>query len=245
MKIVAFNGSPRGKKGNTFIILSEINQGAERAGASMEIVNLSEYDIHMCTGCFKCWDKYEGKEIKCVFQDDTNKLLNKIKKADMVLFSSPLYYDNISSLLKMFIERFIQMHTAYVVQREKIWVHDIELKSPKIAFLCSCDLPGLYNFDIVSQYMKKVSWNLQSELVAEIYQSEARLIQWASEAMKIMVSSQKKVWEQTGYELATDGKLSGKTIELLRRPMIPYKYYIESANEIANETVLREKKRRG
>lgn len=235
MKIVALNGSPRRRNGNTYLILEEMRKGAEKAGSIMEIINLIDCDINICVGCFKCWEKKDPRQIKCIFNDDIDMIFEKILNTDILILGTPLHYDNISATLKIFLERLIQLHTAYIIEKDGKQVHDIAYPMPKIAFLCSCDLPGMYNFDIVSQYMKKVAWNLNAELIAEIYQCEARLIQWKSEAINVMIEENKKVWQNAGYELVTDKKISDKTARLLRTPLIPYKYYFRSANEIADE----------
>lgn len=233
MNIIAFNGSARGIHGNTSIIMNEMKKGVEKNGSSMEIINLIDCDIHVCRGCLKCWERKNLTDVECVHNDDAVRLIRKMISKDLIILASPLYYENISSVLKTFIERFILLHTSYIVSRDNNLVHDIKIKIPPIAFLCSCDLPGLDNFKIVSQYMKRVAWDLQTELVAELYQCEARLIQYPKSSIRILISAQKNIWEAAGSELAVDGRLSGKTIQYLRTPMIPYKEYIESANEIA------------
>ena len=57
MKIVAFNGSPRGAAGNTHIMVESFLAGAEAAGAETENILLTDRKIGHCIGCFACWLK--------------------------------------------------------------------------------------------------------------------------------------------------------------------------------------------
>ena len=52
MKIIAINGSPR-KKFNTAQLIKSASDGAKKAGAVVEIINL--YDLDKYTGCISCF----------------------------------------------------------------------------------------------------------------------------------------------------------------------------------------------
>ena len=61
MRIVAFNGSPRGAAGNTHVMVENFLSGAEAAGAETESIILADKKIGHCRGCFACWLKTPGK----------------------------------------------------------------------------------------------------------------------------------------------------------------------------------------
>lgn len=52
-------------------------------------------------GCDAC-----GMNGDCNWKDKGNEILNKIIESDAIIFASPVYYYNISSQLKMMIDRF-------------------------------------------------------------------------------------------------------------------------------------------
>ena len=241
MKVCAINASPRGRNGNTFTILTSMKKGMEECGSEVNIVNLMEKDIKMCVGCFHCWDKCHDSEITCVLKDDVLEIFKQMLDSDLIIFASPIYYETISGLMKVFLERMVMLHNGGIIERDGVYSHDISLKVPPIAVLSSCDLPGKSNFEFVSAYMHKIAFDLKTELVAEIYQSEARLLKWKSDSIQIVVNVQKEIWENAGKDLVTIGKLSDKTIKKLHTPMIRFPYYLETANEIAERT--REKAR--
>lgn len=67
----------------------------------MELISLIKNEVKGCLGCNAC--RY-GKP--CIQKDSFNDLIPKIKKADCIVFASPLYFWTLSSRIKAFIERF-------------------------------------------------------------------------------------------------------------------------------------------
>lgn len=67
-----------------------------------EMVRLSEYNIGTCRGCRICFDK--GEEF-CPHKDDRDKLIEKMKDSDGVIFASPNYSFQVSGLMKVFLDR--------------------------------------------------------------------------------------------------------------------------------------------
>lgn len=104
MKIIAFNASPKGIRGNTQKILTSLINAAKDAGAQSELVLLKNKKIKDCTGCLTCWFKSPGK---CVCSDDVNCLRDKLFKADYIIMATPIYLFSISSQLKRFLERLL------------------------------------------------------------------------------------------------------------------------------------------
>lgn len=87
--------------GNTVQLVNAFVKGAEKAGHQVETVSLLKTDIKGCAGCNAC---RFGKP--CVLNDGFNDIVPKIKKADLIVFASPLYFWTFSSRIKAFIERF-------------------------------------------------------------------------------------------------------------------------------------------
>lgn len=77
-----------------------------------------------CTGCNAC--HHTGF---CVQKDDFNSLIPKIRKANLIVFASPLYYWTISSQLKAFIDRF------YSIEEKELPLHSHEKYAQKDSVL--------------------------------------------------------------------------------------------------------------
>ena len=89
------SGSPR--DGNTEYVMRRLH--AALGGAS-ELVLLRKLKIGRCTGCLAC----EGTG-KCPIEDDMQGLYRKMEKAAVLVIATPNYFDNVSGLLKDFIDR--------------------------------------------------------------------------------------------------------------------------------------------
>ena len=91
MKIVVLEGSPN-KNGSSNLLADCFRQGAEEAGHMVEVIDAAHANIHPCTGCVRCG--YEGP---CIQNDDIDQIRPKILSADMIVFTTPLYYYGMSA----------------------------------------------------------------------------------------------------------------------------------------------------
>jgi len=98
MKVIGVVGSPR-KNGNTAYLLEEVMKFL-RGKYETEIIFLKDYDIKPCEGCHYC---EENK--RCVIEDDMQELYPKLKKADVIILSSPSFMGGVTSRLRAFMER--------------------------------------------------------------------------------------------------------------------------------------------
>lgn len=100
-KIVVLNGSPR-KNGNTSALVREFTKGAESVGNTVTEFFLNSMDIHGCLGCF---GGRSSRECPCVQKDDMSQIYPAVKKCDVVVLATPLYYWNMSGQLRMAVDR--------------------------------------------------------------------------------------------------------------------------------------------
>ncbi|MGL5540005.1 MAG: flavodoxin family protein [Erysipelotrichaceae bacterium] len=98
MKVIAINASKR--KGNTYALLSQIQTQLNSNSIQVEILNLYDYQIDSCIGCEVCVLKGQ-----CVLKDDTALLMEKLKSADGIILSSPVYLQSICGKLKTFVDK--------------------------------------------------------------------------------------------------------------------------------------------
>lgn len=96
--IIQGGGRP---KGNTAQLVEHFIKGLEEAGHKVELISLLKNEVKGCLGCNVC--RY-GKP--CIQHDSFNETIPKIKKADCIVFASPLYFWTVSARIKAFIERF-------------------------------------------------------------------------------------------------------------------------------------------
>lgn len=101
MYIVIITGSPH-KHGTSSRLTDEFIRGAKENGHQIYRFDTAFECVHPCLGCETC----QMGEKPCVFQDSMVELYRELKKADMVVFSSPIYYHGLSAQIKMAIDRF-------------------------------------------------------------------------------------------------------------------------------------------
>jgi multimeric flavodoxin WrbA len=102
MKVVAFNGSPR-KEGNTFQSLQVVMAELQKEGIETELIQVGGKALHGCTACYGC---YKNKDRECVIKkDDLNSYVAKMIEADGIIIGSPVYFSNVTSEVKAFMDR--------------------------------------------------------------------------------------------------------------------------------------------
>jgi multimeric flavodoxin WrbA len=100
MKIFIVEGSPH-KNGSSNLLADSFIAGAREAGHEIDVFDAAGADIHGCIGCGAC-----GMAGPCRWKDDMVSARERLLGADMVVLVTPLYYYQVSSYLKRFIERF-------------------------------------------------------------------------------------------------------------------------------------------
>ena len=111
MNVIAVNGSPR-KNGNTAALLKQAMDGAKSQGAETRRIDLYSLNYKGCISCFYCKRKDKSHGI-CVVKDELTSVLAELKETDILLLGSPIYYDNITSGMAAFLERFLFSNYIY------------------------------------------------------------------------------------------------------------------------------------
>ena len=240
MKIIAFNGSPGGRKSITNIMVGEVLEGARQAGAETENVFLVEKKINFCKACYSCWHNELGK---CAIDDDVQELLEKLKNADVVIFATPLYFDNVSALLKMFIERTIPIGSPYLGKDEHGESRHEDREGfckcyervPKIVMLSNAGLPEQSHFQVVSLYARRVARSMHTELIAEIYRGQGGLLSLPVDQLRVVVDPYKALLRKCGMEITKNCKLTDDAVAQLNKPLVPIDIYIQEANKYTDK----------
>jgi multimeric flavodoxin WrbA/protein-tyrosine-phosphatase len=101
MFVLGLQGSPR-KKGNTNFLLSAFMGEVETRGVETQIINVCEKNIKPCIGCGNC-----EKKGFCSIKDDdmTNEIFALLRRADVVVIATPIYFYNATAQMKLLIDR--------------------------------------------------------------------------------------------------------------------------------------------
>lgn len=96
--VLILSSSPR-RGGNSEQLCLQFKKGAEEAGHSVEMININDYDI-------RYFDQKEyDREAAAAETDDAVRIIDKMKQADVIVLSSPVYFYNMTGQLKALIDR--------------------------------------------------------------------------------------------------------------------------------------------
>ena len=231
MKITIFNSSPRTDRGNTHAIASEFMAGARDAGAEVENVFLARYTIKPCQGCFACWKVTPGV---CVIKDDMQQLLAKVLESDVVVFATPLYVDNVSGIMKLFMDRLIPLADPHFNKDEHGECRHPPRNPqhiPNIVVISNSGFPEQSHFQVLRLLFRRISANFHSEVVGEIYRGAGEMFSSRNPLVAILLRPYRKLLRKAGRELVQTGRISEKTTAALETPLLSDAQYIRSANK--------------
>jgi multimeric flavodoxin WrbA len=111
--VVAVVGSPR-VAGNTSYLVDVALDELVRAGLAVEKIMLSEYRVLPCEGHDDCEDLPV-----CPLDDDAGAILERMYAADGLILATPVYYEDVSGQMKVFIDRncFNNYHEVWLQAR--------------------------------------------------------------------------------------------------------------------------------
>jgi len=127
MNVTTLFGSPR-PGSNSTALAEYLLSSLERKGAHVRRYKLNKLNYRGCQGCFGCKTSSE----RCVLRDDLTDALDSLYEADVLLLASSVYYGDVTSQMKGFIDR---IYSFYVPE---FWAKEIKTRLPsgkKILFI--------------------------------------------------------------------------------------------------------------
>jgi multimeric flavodoxin WrbA len=227
-KVLAINSSPNMANGNTARILNPFIDGMKEAGADVELFYLKKMKIRPCLGCLKCWTKTPGE---CIISDDMDGMLPKIKEADIMVFATPLYWDGVSGLMKMFMDRMTPLGEPFIEIIDGRSRHPVRegFAHGKLVLVSTCGFFEEINFEPMLIHMKAAAFNLRREFAGALLRPNAMSIKPA-EHFNIPLDDIYEAAKVAGVELIENGKMSEETIAAVGREFISLEQFAENAN---------------
>lgn len=113
MNVLVILGSPRKK--DSYFICREIEEELKKYDSAIDVsyLQLSESNIKECKGCGLCFQKSESL---CPCRaDEIGLIKERMKKADAIILSSPVYAYQVTGQMKKFIDRL-----SYLFHRQEL-----------------------------------------------------------------------------------------------------------------------------
>lgn len=114
--ILVLSSSPR-KNGNSDILCDRFIQGATEVSHNIEKIYISDKNIGFCSACKACYATG-----KCIQKDNMESIYPKVLKADVIVFSTPVYFYSMSAQLKVFIDRLVPIYTKLLNKEVYIFI---------------------------------------------------------------------------------------------------------------------------
>ena len=100
-KILFINSSWR-KNSNSSWLAAQAAAAAQQNGHEVTTVDIARLQIGPCRACMGCRKNKDGR---CVLQDDMGQFYPMLEEADVLVFTSPVYWFNLGGQIKQFIDR--------------------------------------------------------------------------------------------------------------------------------------------
>ena len=227
MKILILNGSPKGERSATLKLARAFADGVRRDGDVLDLIDISKSDVHGCRGCFGCWANGGA----CVIRDDFPTLFReRYLTSDLVLWCFPLYFYEMPSQLKAFMDRtFVNNWPDMPLDENGRPTHpqrcDVSQMSHIIISTCGFyTAAGLY--DAVLAHFRILYGSRFKEAVT-CAQGGA----FSSDSVKELVDAYLEKVGQAGCEYRETGEFSAKTKAALMEPLLPGDIYMSVRHE--------------
>lgn len=224
MKILVFNGSPKGEKSDTMHVTRAFLEGMTAAGEQqVKIITAVDQHVEYCTGCFSCM--HNGGT--CIHDDDMRGILEEILKSDLLIFSFPLYCYGMPAPLKAIIDRILPLSKMTMEKVGDRYEHvgQADYSHLKYVMISGCGFPNSrQNFEpAVAQF--KLLFPCDHTILTV---PESPMFN-TPEAAVVTVPRLQQV-KEAGKQYAKTGRIDPDLLSAICSPMIPEAQYAAIVN---------------
>lgn len=223
MNILVLNGSPKQKSDTMRLTRSFLEGIKAQTDCEITVVDVIKKNIRPCMGCFQCWKKGDGR---CVMDDDQNDMLAQLVKADVIIWSFPLYCYGMPSHLKAVLDRTIPLVQLRMKEVDGRVQHEalVDFSKKKYVVICGAGFPDWEgNFEGIRLQCRNSFGHAEMIFVPE---TPLLNIPEAAPLAEPLLGR----FAHAGQEYAQTGKLSPATIRALETPMLPKEAYLLGVN---------------
>lgn len=119
----------------------------------------------------------------------------KVIASDIVGFATPLYVDNVTGVMKNFMDRLIPLGDPHWEKDEHGECRHVKRheKPTKIVASANCGFPEQSHFQVLRVLFKRIARNFHCELVAEIYRGGGALLRSPEPAFQPLIERLSKL----------------------------------------------------
>ncbi len=204
MNVLLINGSPN-KNGCTYTALSEVAGELEKQGIATTILHIGTKPIAGCIACRKC-----ASTGLCIFKDDpVNEAVELARRADGLVFGSPVYYAAPNGALCAFLDRMFFLKSAGYADKPGAAVVSCRRGGASAAFDRLNKYFTISNMPVVSsQYWNAVHGNTPEEvrqdaeglqIMRTLGKNMAWLLKCIEAARGTVPRPEREPWQRTNF----------------------------------------------
>ena len=219
-------GNPRKKNGLTSFYLDPFLEGMRKAGSELEIIHLYDKKINHCMGCFKCWTATPGV---CVQKDDQAALLEKIEKAELIVYALPLYFHSLPGLVKTHFDRQLPLYQPYLENAGGLTRHPRRIIMKKDIVLFSiCGFPEVEQFGPLVKTFEAYTQESSASLAAKVLLPGAMDLYYNPTKRSLLLAKLEHLRE-AGEQVVRHGKIRRSTLKAISK-MVNTRDFIDNGN---------------
>lgn len=160
-------------------------------------------------------------------------LYPKLREADIWVFGTPVYFDGITGTMKNLMDRMVPLILPFVELRDGHCAHARRegTKAGKVVLVSNCGFWETDNFDPLLTHMKAFCRTIGRTF-------GGALLRPAGEAFRGLMETGKPVTdileaaEEAGRQLIQEQEMSARTLEVIRRELMPLEQFVASSNKV-------------
>jgi len=211
--------------GNTAMIMNPFLDGMREAGAEVELFNVKKLKIGPCNGDMNCWFKNSGR---CGQDDDMQMLLPKLRKADVIVWASPVYYSGVTGPLKNLMDRQLPMNIMGESGENR----------RKVVLISSCSAWNISMFDPLLAQMRSIYTRPDgsSDFLGALLRPGAEAMkEIVKEGGNELLDSILQAARDAGRQLVKEGVISEELQRQVSREIMSEKEYYQAAKDMMDQ----------
>lgn len=214
IKVIGINGSHRGERGISQLLLDKFLQGAQTKGGDCKIIYPSKMNIASCKACHRCILETPGI---CFQKDDMSSLINQIEEADFLVIAAPVYFDSMPSDIKRMFERLMPiLGPVFEFRNGRSYHLTAKKQKLNIVAILLCGNPEREALQSISANFRRIAKNMRWHLSGEFFFSASHLVLTQPE----LLAKQLDALTKAGKEAVTQNKISKATQDIINTEYI-------------------------
>jgi hypothetical protein len=156
-------------------------------------------------------------------------LLPKVLSADVLGLATPIYVDNVTGIMKTFLDRLVPIaDPRWEYDEHGECRHRQKFPKPtKLVGIANCGFPEQSHFQVLALLLRRMARNLHCDLVAEIYRGAGALLTHTDPTIQPHIEAYLQLVRQAGHDVVKHGALLESTRVQLDRPLLPIANFSE------------------